>query len=141
MTNDPNQQAVGPVHVETMRGVVAEAVHGEMDRRAKKGFRGAIIVDIDGVVRLKAGYGWANRERQVPFTTVTIAQIGSLTKQFTAAAVVALSLQGRIALSGLLQDYLPGVPAHAAGLPDSCGDDFDRLARDELTIKRGVHHV
>ena len=147
MAKDPNRHPVAPVHLEIQRGGAGEAVHAEILRRVNDGFSGAIIVEKDGLLALKAGYGWANRERQVPFSPATIAQIGSLTKQFTAAAVVAFSLEGRIDFSKPLSTYLPGVPlkaagmtihqllTHTAGLPDSCGDDFDRLSRDELTTR------
>jgi CubicO group peptidase (beta-lactamase class C family) len=133
-----------PVQIEDLQGKEGQAVQAEMLRRSQEGFSGAVVVEVDGVLALKAGYGWANREKQIPFTPATIAQIGSLTKQFTAAAISGLASSGRIDFSGSLGKYLPGVPAraagltvhqlltHTAGLPDICGDDFDRLSREEL---------
>jgi len=129
---------------EVRQGPTAAAIHEELARRLGAGFGGAIIVETDGAVVLKAGYGWADRERRIGFTPSTIAQIGSLTKQFTATAVVDLALRGRLTLSDPLSRYLKGVPekangitihqllTHTGGLPDACGGDFDRLSREDL---------
>jgi CubicO group peptidase (beta-lactamase class C family) len=66
------------------------------DTLRTRGFSGAILVEKDGVVVMRAGYGWANRDKHIPFTTRTIAQIGSLTKQFTATAIADLWREGAI---------------------------------------------
>src|SRR5262245_39580373 len=134
-----------PAQSEVNQGPTAAAIHEELAQRVPSGFGGAIIVEMDGKVVLEEGYGWADRERHVPFTPSTIAQVGSLTKQFTATAVVDLALQGKLKFSDPLSKYLKGVPAkaagitihqlltHTAGLPESCGDDFDRVSREDLT--------
>jgi CubicO group peptidase (beta-lactamase class C family) len=115
-----------------------------MVQRVTAGFGGAIIVEVGGTVVLKAGYGWADRERRIGFTPSTIAQVGSLTKQFTATAAVDLAFRKGLSFSDTLPKYLKGVPAkaasitvnqlltHTAGLPDSCGGDFDRVRREDL---------
>lgn len=140
-----------PIHVEVNQGPVASAIHAAIAQRVGIDFRGAIIVEMDGAVVLKAGYGWANRERRVGFTTSTIAQVGSLTKQFTATAAVDLALQQKLRLSDPLPKYLKDVPAkaasitvhqlltHTAGLPDNCGGDFDRVSRKDLTHRCLAH--
>ncbi len=133
-----------PIHTEVNQGPVAAAIHGAIVERVAGGLGGAIIVEMDGAVVLKAGYGWADREHRIGFTASTIAQVGSLTKQFTAAAAVDLEKRGRLRLSDPLSRYLEGVPAkaasitvhqlltHTAGLPDACGGDFDRVSRRDL---------
>ncbi len=104
----------------------------------------AIIVELDGEVIVSNGYGHADRESRSPFTPETIAQIGSLTKQFTATAVLHLAEAGKVELMAPLRTYLPELesPAgditlhqlltHSAGLPEYCGDDFDPLSRDNF---------
>jgi len=133
------------VHAEVNQGTTAATIHTELTQRVPAGFGGAIIVERDGNVILKSGYGWADRERHIAFTPSTIAQVGSLTKQFTATAVVDLALQGKLTLSDPVSTYLKDVPAkassitihqlltHTAGLPDDCGDDFDLVSREDLT--------
>ena len=87
-----------------------------------------------GVVRgsdtlLLKGFGLANVEDSVPATAATVYRIGSITKQFTAAAVLRLVEQGKIALDAPLATYLPDFPApgrrvtirqlltHTSGIP------------------------
>ena len=53
------------------------------------------------------GYGWADRERRVAPSERTVYPIGSLSKQFTAAAVMKLVEQGRVRLEEPLATYLP----------------------------------
>jgi CubicO group peptidase (beta-lactamase class C family) len=127
-----------------MHGELARAIHAELAARAEHGFGGAILIEQQGTVILDAGYGWANREMQLPFTTQTIAQIGSLTKQFTAAALLDLWSQGKVDLTAPVARYLAHVPpaaagitleqllTHTSGLPESCGDDFEPLTREGL---------
>ena len=137
---------------EAIQGPKAAAIQEELARRAGPGFGGAVVVETDGALVLKAGYGWADRERRIGFTPSTIAQIGSLTKQFTAVAIADLALRGKLTLSDPLPRYLEGVPqkatgitihqllTHTGGLPDACGGDFDRLSRQEL-IRRCLEDI
>ncbi|WP_407561484.1 serine hydrolase domain-containing protein [Streptomyces sp. 184] len=74
----------------------------------------------------------------------TVYDIASMTKQFTAAAVVKLQTEGRLRVTDPLSRYVGGVPAdkrgitlhhlltHTSGLPDSLGDDYDPLSRAGL---------
>lgn len=87
-----------------------------------------------GVVRgadtiaLKA-WGKADLEHDVPATAETVYRIGSVTKQFTAAAVMQLVEQGKVRLADSIAAYLPDLPAawrpvtvrqllnHTSGIP------------------------
>ena len=136
-----------PVRVDVKLGPTAEAINEDLLRRAKAGLNGAIVVEKDGKVVLKAGYGWSNKSEQVPFSTSTIAQVGSLTKQFTAAAIVDLSVKNKLRFSDPIVNYLNDVPAaaksitihqlltHTAGLMENCGSDFDRITRSEMITR------
>lgn len=140
-------EAQPPTRVEVKSGALADSIDSDLSRQVAGGFSGAIIIEVNGAPVLKAGYGWANRARRIPFTTSTIAQIGSLTKQFTAAAIVDLALQGKLGFEDSLGQRLAGVPprtasitihqllTHTGGLPDACGDDFDRVSREELVSR------
>lgn len=57
---------------------------------------------------LAKGYGFADLENDVPATTETVYRIGSVTKQFTAAAIMRLMEQGKLSLDDTLQNFLPG---------------------------------
>lgn len=104
----------------------------------------AIIVELHGEIILNKGYGYADRARHSAFTPASIAQIGSLTKQFNAAAILQLAEAGEVELAAPLKKYVPEVEppvgevtlhqllTHSSGLPEYCGDDFEPVSRDEF---------
>ena len=89
-------------------------------------------------VLLSRGYGFANVEQHVPATDSTVYMVGSLTKPFTAAAIVLLSQQGRLKLDDPITKYLPEGRAvwpnvtirhlltHTAGVPQDTSLDWVR---------------
>jgi CubicO group peptidase (beta-lactamase class C family) len=60
------------------------------------------------------GYGLADLELDVPTPDRASYEIGSVTKQFTAAAILRLVEQGRVRLDAAITDYLPEYPTHGA---------------------------
>jgi D-alanyl-D-alanine carboxypeptidase len=56
------------------------------------------------------GYGSADIENGVPVTAETVFRIGSVTKQFTASAVMQLVEEGKIGLDDPVTEYLPDYP-------------------------------
>ena len=62
------------------------------------------------------GYGWANQETKTPFTPETLASMGSITKAFTAAAILTLVEQGKLNLDDPLTKFFPSVPAEKSGI-------------------------
>lgn len=120
---------------------------GQMRRLAEKGFSGILFVARGGRVVLKKGYGTADREAAAPYTAETVFDVGSITKQFTGAAVLKLEMQGKLSTADSLSKYLKGVPAdkagitlhhlltHTAGLVPALGRDYDGLSRDEMVKK------
>jgi CubicO group peptidase (beta-lactamase class C family) len=67
------------------------------------------VVQRGQIVKLK-GYGFANLELRAPVSTETVFEIGSISKQFTAAAVMMLVEEGKIGLEDKISKYLTGVP-------------------------------
>jgi CubicO group peptidase (beta-lactamase class C family) len=57
---------------------------------------GSILVAQNGHVLLDKGYGAANLEWQIPNSSTTKFRLGSLTKQFTAAAILLLEERGQL---------------------------------------------
>ena len=107
----------------------------------------AVAVVRNGEVIKAQGYGLANVEHNVPVTPETIFQSGSLGKQFTAAVVMLLVEDGKLALSDRLSKFYPDGPAswqsitirhlltHTSGLPDYTGGRIDLrhdYSEDEL---------
>jgi CubicO group peptidase (beta-lactamase class C family) len=70
----------------------------------------ALIVD-HGHVVLDKGYGFTDLDRTTPITADTVFAIGSLSKQFTAAAVLRLVDEGKLAVTDHAAQYLPELPA------------------------------
>jgi CubicO group peptidase (beta-lactamase class C family) len=101
--------------VDTTRLARAEAlVREEMQRQKIPGLSIAIIEH--GRVALAKGYGYANLEHEVPVTTLTLFQSGSVGKQFTATAVMLLVEDGRLSLDDPITRYLPEAPPEWASI-------------------------
>jgi len=95
--------------------------------QAHDGFSGAVVVSEQGSVVYAHAFGLADRERQAAFTLATPVDGASLTKTFTAAAILALVADGRIHLDDPARPLLPELPwdltlrqlvTHSNGLPD-----------------------
>jgi D-alanyl-D-alanine carboxypeptidase len=83
------------------------------DYMAMKHIPGLSIAVVRGSDTLMmTGFGVANRGPGRPSTASTVYRIGSITKQFTAAAIMRLVDRGKIALDDRLSKYLPDVPKH-----------------------------
>ena len=67
----------------------------------------SIAVIKDGKVIRTSGYGFANLELQVPATKETVYEIGSISKQFAAEAVMLLVEDGKVNLDDSIRKYLP----------------------------------
>lgn len=89
----------------------------------------AVLVRWRGEVVLRKGYGMAQMDLGVPVAPEQVFEIGSVTKQFTAALILRLAEQGKLALSDPITKFLPGFPtgdatitleqllAHTSGVP------------------------
>lgn len=115
----------------------------ELFRRAEAfGFSGGLQLARDGQTGVSEGYGMANRAAGVPITPDTIFDIGSVAKQFTAAAILRLEELGRLSTSERISKHLSTVPAdkqaitihhlltHTAGFPHDVGDNQRNPSRD-----------
>src|SRR5438552_2275882 len=58
----------------------------------------ALAVMKNGNIIYKRGYGMAGLDHDVPIRASTVFQVGSVSKQFTAAAIVLLAQQGKLSL-------------------------------------------
>ncbi|MEI6670049.1 MAG: serine hydrolase domain-containing protein [Acidobacteriota bacterium] len=131
-----------------VNGEVANRVDQYLTRLVPYGFSGAVLVAKNGEVILKKGYGLADRDGNVPYRPDMVSCIGSVTKQFTGAAILKLEMQGKLKTSDPISTYLPGVPPDKAGITiqhlmthtagfsgDLGGMDEEPIARDALVAK------
>ena len=85
----------------------------------------ALAILKDGKIVYKKGYGISNLDYNIAISPSSIFHVASLSKQFTAAAIVLLSLQGKLSLTDDIRKYLPEVP------------DFGRT----ITFNHLIHHT
>ena len=72
----------------------------------------AVIATRDGKVIFRNGYGMANIELGVPVKPAMVFRLGSLTKQFTAVAILMLMERGKLALEDRITKYIARYPVH-----------------------------
>ena len=100
-------------------------------------FAGTVLVARDGKPVFRQAYGMANREWTIPNGVDTRYRIGSITKQFTAAAILQLADENKLGLDEPIKNYLQGLPAswgpasirqlltHTSGIPSyTMAEDF-----------------
>lgn len=75
-----------------------------------KHFSGTVLVMSHDKVLLEKGYGMADMEWNIPNSPQSKFRIGSITKQFTAAAILQLEEQGKLSVDDKLSKYIPGYP-------------------------------
>ncbi len=95
----------------------------------------AVGVSVGGNQVLRKGYGMADLERAAPNTPDTIFEAGSVSKQFTAAAVLLLAREGRLSLDDPARKYIPELPDYAG--PERPGAP----AGAPLTIRHMLTHT
>jgi CubicO group peptidase (beta-lactamase class C family) len=96
-------------------------------------FTGSVLVARGGDVLFSKGYGLANREWDIPNAPNTKFRLGSITKQFTAAAILLLQERGKLKIDDAVKTYLPDAPeawdkitifhllTHTSGIPSFTG--------------------
>ncbi|MEO7207162.1 MAG: serine hydrolase domain-containing protein [Steroidobacteraceae bacterium] len=83
-----------------------------------------VAVIKNGKPVLVKSYGSANLEQHVPVTNSSVFRIGSVTKQFTAAALLLLAEEGKVSVQDKLSKYYPNFPR-----------------ADDITLDQMLHHT
>lgn len=73
-------------------------------------FRGSVLVARQSQILLSKGYDWANVGDRIPNSPHTRFRIASITKQFTAMAILILQERGRLHVQDYLRSHLPNCP-------------------------------
>lgn len=121
---------VGGSHAAAIAPAVARRIDADVQQVMQR-FQvpgAAIAVIVDGKPLYSKAYGLRDRERALPVRSNTPFEIGSITKQFTAAAIVQLQEAGKLQLDDPLARYLPHAP-HASEV----------TLRQLLTHTSGLH--
>jgi CubicO group peptidase (beta-lactamase class C family) len=125
--------------------MTAQTIHTFFNNQVEeKNFSGAALVaDQNGVI-LSQGFGIANETNGTPVTVDTVFDIGSISKQFTATAILHLETQGLLHVGDSISQFLQNVPAdkaeitlhhlltHSAGFTEEhAEDDLAPLNREQ----------
>lgn len=92
-------------------------------------FSGTVLIGKGNDILLDRGYGMADYDNNIPNTPHTVFEIASLTKQFTATAILMLQEKNLLSVQDLLSKYIPEYPngdkikihnllSHTSGIPD-----------------------
>jgi D-alanyl-D-alanine carboxypeptidase len=93
----------------------ASAIDAVMRAAYPAGGPGAVVIAVrDGRTIVRKAYGLANVELNVPMQAEHVFVLASLTKQFTASAILKLAEVGRLSLTDDISRYLPSYPTHGA---------------------------
>jgi CubicO group peptidase (beta-lactamase class C family) len=126
------------------RGQSPGQLTAEFDRIISSEFKaqepgGVVLVTRRGAVIYKKAFGMANLELDVPMKEEMVFNIASITKQFTAVAVLQLAEQGKLSVQDEITKYLPDYPVngqkitvenlltHTAGIPGPAREAMSSL--------------
>jgi CubicO group peptidase (beta-lactamase class C family) len=127
---------------------ITPKINEYMDALVKAGkFNGSILIARDGKLLISKGYGMANFELDVSNTPQTKFRLGSITKPFTAIAIMLLQERGKLSVQDSICKYLPDCPpawqpitihhllSHTSGLAkhDKAGD-YLKTAMMPMTV-------
>ncbi len=140
----PPEYAQSDARADSSSDAVDAYIEGRMQKRHIPGVSIAIVQD-GKVVRLK-GYGFANVELSVPATENSVYQLASVTKMFTATAVMMLVEDGKLGLDDKITDRLSDLPpawkvvtvgqllSHTSGIKSYTSvRDFHKSARKDYS--------
>ena len=93
------------------RALRADSVFQRFDRTDSPGC--ALGVYQDGKVQYARGYGMASLEHGVALSPRSVLDVGSISKQFTAMAMLILQKEGKLSLDDPIRKYIPEMPPYA----------------------------
>ena len=128
--------------VETIKKIEAYLLDLE-----KVGFSGSVLVEINNLKVISNGYGFRDKEKHIKNSSNTVFDIGSITKQFTAAAILKLEMQGKLSTSDKISKFFENIPGdkkeitihdllrHQSGLIGNVGKDYEEITESDFLDK------
>ncbi len=128
---DPVKGAVKPLTYDTMSPQVKEIAQ-RIDKfylgQSRAGFSGGVVVGYKGHIIYEKYFGFANKEKKIPWGPNSSCQLASISKTFTGSAVLYLYQRNKIDLDKPVDYYIKNFPYHdvtvrmclnhRSGLPD-----------------------
>lgn len=115
-----------------------------MNRMENLGFSGVVLIANGSEIVLNNGYGYSDRNSSKKVSHQSVFSTGSITKQFTATAIMRLFDKGLINPDDKLGGYFPNLPAdkegitihqmltHTSGFPLALGGDFEQIQKEDF---------
>ncbi len=98
------------------------------DLADRQGFNGNVLLSHNGKVMYRNAFGYSNLRAKTPLRIESVFQLASVTKQFTAAAIMILHDEGKLEFDDPIQKFFPDLPyknvtirlllGHRTGIPD-----------------------
>mgnify|MGYP003636196044 CR=1 FL=1 len=111
----------------------------------ENGYAASVLVAKQGGIILSKGYGWSDRKNKILNTPSSVFNIGSITKQFTAAAILKLVEQGKLSTSDHIRKFYSQAPSdkknitihqlltHTTGIsPGTGGFRYDEASKEQF---------
>lgn len=126
---------------------VVELTHQFLKSETEKGFSGAVMIFENGKPSFQKGFGFTEVKQSIPIDENTLFDMGSITKTFTATAILKLEESGKLSTGDLITKYFKGVPkdkqsitlhhllTHSSGLPGAIGHDYDASTTEDFLEK------
>ena len=152
------QLPASAVHAESVSASVDQALAARIDALVAPLYQAkepgaTLIVVKDGKTLLRRAYGMADVAGKVPMRPEATLRLGSITKQFTAVAIMMLADEGKLALTDPITKFLPDYPAqgklitvehlltHTSGIVSYTGKpDFASRAGRDLTVPQVIDY-
>ncbi len=133
--------------------VVGQTLEQQVDAYLKQEYKAdepgvSFLIAKDGKPIYQNAFGLADLELNVPMTSKNVFEIGSITKQFTAVAILMLEEQGKLKVEDDITKYIPDYPTagkkitihqllnHTSGIKSYTDmANFLKLARTDMTPK------
>lgn len=121
-----------------------DSIRAILDKTLPRGWSGTMIAARGGEVTHCAGHGMSDRARRIAASCDTVYDIMSMTKSFTAVAIMKLQMAGKLRVGDTISEFVGPVTAdkrditvhqlltHTSGLPEGLGDDYDPVSRQEM---------
>ena len=158
---------VGTLTLYAQENLISKDTYTKIDNylnsSVTNGYSASVLVAKDGEILLSKGYGWADRNKKILNKPSTVFNIGSVTKQFTAAAILKLLELDKLNTSDKIEKYFPLASSdkkhitihqlltHTSGIsPRTGGFRYDESSKEqfleeffksELMYKPGTKHT
>ena len=137
----------GVSFAQSIKPATVKNIEAYLEKLEKIGYSGPALIAFNGKPVISRGFGYSDREQKIKNSPKTIFDIGSITKQFTAAAILKLEQQGKLSTDDKITKYFQNVPPdksditihlllrHASGIRGGVGGDYEKIGEAEFIEK------